>query len=83
MHPAGSEIRETGLDLLADIDAIHEVIPRERGRKAAYEPDGLRPHAAAFRFYYRHGMKCGNAIANGKRPLSARLRLRRGGNRAA
>lgn len=42
VHATGSDVGEPGVDLLPDIDAIHEIIPRGRRRKAAHQLDGRR-----------------------------------------
>jgi len=50
MHPPRRNVRQSRVNLLADVDAVHEVVPSGRRGKASHEAEGLALHAAARRF---------------------------------
>jgi hypothetical protein len=66
MHAPTSEVRQAGLNLLPDVDAVHEIVPRRGLWETSNELDGLRLNALTLRGCGRHGMKLGTAIDGGK-----------------
>jgi len=69
MHPPRRNVRQPRINFLADVDAVHEVIPRGCRWKASHEAEGLALHAASLRFCCRHARTLGAQIGVGKRPL--------------
>jgi len=49
-----SEVQKPSLDFLADINAVHEIVPRRRLRKGANELDGFGLNVPTFRDCGRH-----------------------------
>lgn len=54
VHAPVSDVGKSRFDLLADVDAIHDVIPRGRLREAANELEGLNLDASTLRNRSRH-----------------------------
>lgn len=69
MHPPRRNVRQPRINFLADVDAVHEVIPRGCRWKASHEAEGLALHAASLRFCCRHARTLGARIGVGKRAL--------------
>ena len=69
MYPAGTEVGESGLNLLTHVDTVHEVIPRGRRGESPDQPDGLGLNAAALSFRRGHTAQSGTGAMLGKRSL--------------
>jgi hypothetical protein len=72
VHAPTSEVRKASLNFLADVDSVHEIVPRRRLREASNELDGLRLNALSLRGCSRHGAKLGTATNSGKRVFAQR-----------
>ncbi len=75
VHAPISHVGQTRLNLLADIDAIHEVVPSGRLRQASNQLYGFRLNAFTFRDSSRHDVERGMAKNDGKRPFWRKSRM--------
>ncbi len=66
MYPALLEIAQTCFDFLANIDAVHQIVPRRSCRKRSHELKGLAFDAAAFAGSGWHVRRFGRSSLIGK-----------------
>ena len=62
-----TKVGKSGLNLLPDVDAIHEVVPSRRRWQAANKLDGFGLNVSALRYSCRHDRKLGPTVGLGNR----------------
>lgn len=69
MHAPSSKIRQAGLNLLPNVDAVHDIVPCRRFWEAANQLDGLRFNALTLYGCGGHEVKLATAKHRGKWPF--------------
>ena len=75
MHATSLEIRKASFNLLPDVDAIHEIVPRRRSGETPHELDRFSLNSAGLRTGGWHGAEFGLGNRDGKRVFFLRPTL--------